>query len=110
MSLLLTTVSLVIVNAYRMNGFWCSMLSICKKSGETSLARFLWCLILFLMVRSPCPDDALTLSLSSIANHTLAPLMEAGDTSGVSYATQISILPRGEGTLATPSYIFIKTG
>ena len=71
MSLLLTTVSLAIVNAYRMNGFWCSMLSICKKSGETSLARFLWCphpvfmgLFPIPFLPSPYPDGALTLSLS----------------------------------------------
>ena len=39
--------------------------------------------------------------LPSVANHRLAPLIEAGDTLGVSYATHISIRPRGEGTLTT---------
>ena len=40
---------------------------------------------------SPYPTPA-------VANHRLAPLMEAGDTSGVSYATHTSIRPQGEGT------------
>ena len=49
---------------------------------------------------------ALTLSLPPVANHRLAPLVEAGDTSGVSYGAHTSIRPRGEGTLAVSYYLY----
>ncbi|MCI5813620.1 MAG: hypothetical protein MR216_01590 [Bacteroidales bacterium] len=44
-----------------------------------------------------CPHPV---PLPSVAYRRLAPLMEAGDTSGVSYGAHTSIRPRGEGDAA----------
>ena len=49
----------------------------------------------YILVKVPSPYPC-----PSVTNHRLASLMEAGDTSGVSYAVHTSIRPRGEGTPA----------
>ena len=47
------------------------------------------------------PIVLLTLSLALRRQSQIGSPIEAGDTSGVSYATHTSIRPRGEGTLTT---------